>query len=50
MMHKQLGKVKQEINKKFGGLNIIFSGDFWQLDQLKEESSQYTKTIIVPIY
>ena len=25
MMHKQLGKLKQEINKKFGGLNIIFS-------------------------
>ena len=32
MMHKQLGKLKQEINKKFGGLNIIFSGDFWQLE------------------
>ena len=32
LMHKQLGKLKQEINKKFGGLNIIFSGDFWQLE------------------
>ena len=32
MMHKQLGKLKHEINKKFGGLNIIFSGDFWQLE------------------
>ena len=32
MMHKQLGKLKQEINKKFGGLNIIFSGDFQQLE------------------
>ena len=32
MMHKQLGKLKQEINKKFGGLNIIFSGDFRQLE------------------
>ena len=32
MMHKQLGKLKQEINKKFVGLNIIFSGDFWQLE------------------
>ena len=32
MMHKQLVKLKQEINKKFGGLNIIFSGDFWQLE------------------
>ena len=32
MMHKQLGKLKQEKNKKFGGLNIIFSGDFWQLE------------------
>ena len=32
MMHKQLGKLKQEINKKFGGLNIIFSGDFWRLE------------------
>ena len=32
MMHKQLDKLKQEINKKFGGLNIIFSGDFWQLE------------------
>ena len=32
MMHKHLGKLKQEINKKFGGLNIIFSGDFWQLE------------------
>ena len=32
MMHKQLGKLKQEMNKKFGGLNIIFSGDFWQLE------------------
>ena len=32
MMHKQFGKLKQEINKKFGGLNIIFSGDFWQLE------------------
>ena len=32
MMHKQLGKHKQEINLKFGGVNIIFSGDFWQLD------------------
>ena len=32
MMHKQLGKLKQEINKKFSGLNIIFSGDFWQLE------------------
>ena len=30
MMHKQLGKLKQEINEKFSGLNIIFSGDFWQ--------------------
>ena len=28
MMHKQLGKLKQEINKKLSGLNIIFSGDF----------------------
>ena len=27
MMHKQSGKLKQEINKKFGGLNVIFSGD-----------------------
>ena len=32
MMHKQLGKLKQEINKKFGGVNIIFSGDFQQLE------------------
>ena len=32
MMHKQLGKLKQQMNKKFGGLNIIFSGDFWQLE------------------
>ena len=32
MMHKQLGKLKQEINKKFFGINIIFSGDFWQLE------------------
>ena len=32
MMHKQLGKLMQEINKKFGGLNIIFSGDFHQLE------------------
>ena len=32
MMHKQLGKLKQEINTKFGGLNIIFSGDFQQLE------------------
>ena len=32
MMHKQLGKLKQEINKKFSGLNIIFSGDFWQFE------------------
>ena len=32
MMHKQLGKLKQEINKKFGDLEIIFSGDFWQLE------------------
>ena len=32
MMHKQLGKLKQVINKKFGGLNIIFSGDFRQLE------------------
>ena len=32
MMHKQLGKLKQQINKKFGGLNIIFSGDFRQLE------------------
>ena len=32
IMHKQLGKLKQETNKKFGGLNIIFSGGFWQLE------------------
>ena len=32
MMHKQLGKLKQEINMKFSGLNIIFSGDFRQLE------------------
>ena len=32
MMHKQLGKLKQEMNKKFGGLNVIFSGDFQQLE------------------
>ena len=32
MMHKQLDKLKQEINKKFGGLNIIFSGDLRQLE------------------
>ena len=32
MMHKQLGKLKQDINKKFSGLNIIFSGDFRQLE------------------
>ena len=32
MIHKQLGKLKQEINKKFSGLNIIFPGDFWQLE------------------
>ena len=31
-MHKQLGKLTQDINKKFGGLNIIFSGDFQQLE------------------
>ena len=28
MMHKQLGKLKQEITKKFGGLSIKISGDF----------------------
>ena len=32
MMHKQFYKFKQEINKKSSGLNIIFSGDFWQLE------------------
>ena len=32
MMHRQLGKLNQEINKKFSGLNIIFSGDFQQLE------------------
>ena len=32
MMHKQLSKLKQDINMKFGGLNIIFSGDFRQLE------------------
>ena len=32
MMHKQLGKLKQKMNKKIGGLNIIFSGDFRQLE------------------
>ena len=32
MMHKQFGKLKQEINKKFGGVKIIFLGDFWQLE------------------
>ena len=32
IMHKQLGKHKQDINKKFGGLNIIFSGNFQQLE------------------
>ena len=31
-MHKQLGQLKQEINKKFSGLHIIFSGDFQQLE------------------
>ena len=34
MIHKQLGKLKQEINKKFSGLNTIFSGDFQQLELL----------------
>ena len=28
IMHKQSGKLTQDINKKFGGLNILFSGDF----------------------
>ena len=32
MIHKQLGKLKQEMNKTFCCLNIIFSGDFWQLE------------------
>ena len=32
MIHKQLGKLKQEIYKKFSGLNIIFSGDFQELE------------------
>ena len=32
MMHRQLGKLNKEINKKFSGLNIIFSGDFQQLE------------------
>ena len=32
MMHKQLGKLKQQIDKKSGGLNLIFSGDFRQLE------------------
>ena len=32
MMHKQLGKLKQEINKKFSGINIILSGDFQELE------------------
>ena len=49
MMHKQLGKLKQEINKKFGGLNIIFSGDFWQLESVGRGKLQYTKTMNVPI-
>ena len=35
MMHIQLGKLKKEINKKFGGSNIIFSGDFWQLEPFR---------------
>ena len=32
IMHKQLGKLKQDINMKFGDLNIIFSGDLRQLE------------------
>ena len=32
MMHKQLSKLNQEINKKYSGLNIIFSGDFRQFE------------------
>ena len=43
MMHKQLGKLKQEINKKFGGLNIIFSGDFWQLEPVGRGKSPIYK-------
>ena len=43
MMHKQLGKLKQEINKKFGGLNIIFSGDFQQLEPVGRGKSPIFK-------
>ena len=32
MMHKHLGKLKQDINKKFRGFDIIFSGDFRQFE------------------
>ena len=43
MMHKQLGKLKQDINKKFSGLNIIFSGDFQQLEPVGRGKLQIYK-------
>ena len=43
MMHKQLGKLKQEIHKKYSGLNIIFSGDFWQLEPVGRGKSPIYK-------
>ena len=32
MIHKNVSKLKQELTKKYGGINIIFSGDFRQLE------------------
>ena len=32
MIHRNASKLKQEFMKKYGGINIIFSGDFRQLE------------------
>ena len=32
MIHRNVSKLKQEFTKKYGGINIIFSGDFRQLE------------------
>jgi PIF1-like helicase/Helitron helicase-like domain at N-terminus len=31
-MHKQLSRLKEKIHSRYGGINIIFSGDFRQLE------------------
>jgi hypothetical protein len=45
-LNKVLRKLLQKVNKKYGGMNIVFMGDFSQLPPVKKQKIYETETLL----